>query len=170
MRVEPQAIPLLCGLAALVVTDLHARRLPNWIVLPLWACGIGLHAWAGGAGSAVGSAIESVAAAAPLGLAFSAGLCGGGDVKLLGAIAAWLGCLTALWVLAAGLLLSGLYAAVQLASNASLRREVQTHLLVLASGAGMPAPRRSRRQMVPFGAALAVSAALAALWLGISHA
>ena len=82
------------------VTDLRARRIPNWLTFGSAAVALGVHVtldgWAGaqhvGAGWIVGTLLFL-----PL---FLLGGMGGGDVKLLAAFGAWLGAGDVLWLAA----------------------------------------------------------------------
>lgn len=85
--------PLLGLLAYAAITDLRARRIPNWLTLTLAITGV-IQSF--GAGATVGP-LASV-----LGLLigfflpfilFALGALGGGDVKLLAGIGAWMGAL-----------------------------------------------------------------------------
>jgi prepilin peptidase CpaA len=83
--------PTVGVLAIATFTDLRSRRIPNWLVLPFLALGLGvsvwLHGWSGLwqslGGIAVGGLIFLV-------LALMGGM-GMGDVKLCAAIGAWIG-------------------------------------------------------------------------------
>jgi prepilin peptidase CpaA len=91
------AIAIGVGLVA-CVTDLRSRRIPN--ILTFGAAAAGLvyggvtGGWSGLGGAALGWLIGSVAFIVP----FALGGLGGGDVKLLGALGAWLGPAGAIWV------------------------------------------------------------------------
>ena len=83
---------LACGLVAAAALDWRSRIIPNWLngaialgAIPFWiATGVGL--WPGAAlHIAVAAAVFAVFA-----LAFHFALMGGGDVKMLAAIALWL--------------------------------------------------------------------------------
>jgi prepilin peptidase CpaA len=83
---------LACGLVAAAAMDWRSRIIPNWLngaialgAIPFWiASGTGL--WPGVAlHVAVAAAVFGVFA-----IAFHLGMMGGGDVKMLGAIALWL--------------------------------------------------------------------------------
>ena len=82
--------PTLAVLAVATVTDLQSRRIPNWLVLPFLATGIGvsawLHGWAGIGHSLAGVALGGVL----FGVLSLMGGMGGGDVKLCAAIGAWI--------------------------------------------------------------------------------
>lgn len=83
--------PTLAVLAVATFTDLRARRIPNWLVLPFLAAGIGVSAWLSGwhgvAQSLGGFGLGTLI----LGLFFLMGGMGMGDVKLCAAIGAWVG-------------------------------------------------------------------------------
>jgi prepilin peptidase CpaA len=90
----PQALPLLPMLALLVwaaVQDLHSRRIRNWLTLALMCAGLAnsflptaaVSPMQAGLGLAAGFALPFVL--------FALGALGGGDVKLLAGIGAWVG-------------------------------------------------------------------------------
>ncbi|HEX4738851.1 MAG TPA: prepilin peptidase [Allosphingosinicella sp.] len=83
---------LACGLAAAAAFDWRSRTIPNWLnaafalgAIPYWWA-IGLSLWPGVA-IHVGIALIVFAIFA---IAFALGAMGGGDVKMLGALALWL--------------------------------------------------------------------------------
>jgi len=83
--------PLLAALALAAAIDAKQRRIPNWLTFSLLLAGILRAGLTGGAaGLAVSGEGIAVGAAVPLAL-FAIGALGGGDVKLMGAIGAWLG-------------------------------------------------------------------------------
>src|SRR3954462_3762805 len=84
---------LACGLAAGAAFDWLSRTIPNWLnaaiaagAIPFWWAS-GLHLWPDVA-LHVGVALGLFAIFA---LAFQLGMMGGGDVKMLAAVALWLG-------------------------------------------------------------------------------
>lgn len=83
--------PSVIVLAIATVTDLRSRRIPNWLVLPFMAAGIGVsavsHGWHGIAQSLMGLALGAFL----FGVLCWLGGMGMGDVKLIAAIGAWIG-------------------------------------------------------------------------------
>src|SRR3569833_232025 len=83
---------LACGLAVGAVCDWRSRTIPNWLnaaialgAIPFW--------WASGNPFWPGVAVHvgvAFAVFALFALAFQLGMMGGGDVKLVGALALWL--------------------------------------------------------------------------------
>lgn len=98
----PQIIQwLLVGsLVALCVVDSRTYRLPNRFTLPLWLLGIVWHAISPQGLGLVWSLRGAMIAVMPMLWFVLRGRMGAGDLKLMGAIGAWLGGWTALHVLA----------------------------------------------------------------------
>ncbi|HTX74945.1 MAG TPA: A24 family peptidase [Terracidiphilus sp.] len=83
--------PTVAVLIVATITDLRSRRIPNWLVLPFLAVGLGvsawMHGWQGLGKSAEGMALGLVV----FGVLHLMGGMGAGDVKLCAAIGAWVG-------------------------------------------------------------------------------
>jgi len=83
--------PTCVVLAIATFTDLRSRRIPNWLVFPFMAMGLGmsvwLHGWQGFLQSLAGFGLGAVI----FGVFFVMGGMGMGDVKLCAAIGAWVG-------------------------------------------------------------------------------
>lgn len=84
-------VSILIFTSAAAVSDLRSRRIPNWMTMPVLLLGFvyqgTFHGWAGILDGLQGIGIG----AGPLLLMWLIGSGGGGDVKLMGALNAWLG-------------------------------------------------------------------------------
>ncbi|QDT12343.1 A24 family peptidase [Planctomycetes bacterium K23_9] len=81
-----------------LVTDLKNRRIPNWLTVSSAIAGLAWHAWSGGL-AGVGTSLGGFATGfGLLLLLWAIGGGGGGDVKLMGAVGAWLGAFPTLLV------------------------------------------------------------------------
>ena len=134
---------LACGLVAAAVFDWRSRTIPNWLnaafalgAIPFWWA-TGLPLWPGVA-LHVGVAFAVLAVFAML---FQLGMMGGGDVKMLAAIALWLPPL----------------AMLQLLVIMSLAGGLLTLAMVIAHKLRKPAGRLE----IPYGIAIA----FAGMWL-----
>ena len=78
--------------------DLKTRRIPQVLTLGGALAGFAFHCTVGGPGAGFGSAVGWVVGIAIFFVPFALGGLGAGDVKLLGAIGAWLGPMNAVWV------------------------------------------------------------------------
>ena len=78
--------------------DLRTRRIPQALTLGGALCGLAFHLLSGGWNAGVGSVTGWAVGIAIFFVPFALGGLGAGDVKLLGAIGAWLGPMSALWV------------------------------------------------------------------------
>lgn len=153
------------GLTAAAASDLLRRRVPNALNVAILVAGLGARAALGGL-SGVGAGL----AGAALGLVllivpFQARWIGGGDVKLLAAIGAWLGPMGVVWTALFGLAGGGLVAAaIALSGGRQLVAEVAGNVKASLYTLEAPhAPRRQRRYLVPLALPLAI-AALGVLW------
>ncbi len=91
-------LPMLGLLVAAAVIDVRARRIPNWLTLTLILSGIGRSLLIHGPVTPGRSMLGLLMGFGPAFLLFAMGALGGGDVKLLAGIGAWLGPAAALWV------------------------------------------------------------------------
>lgn len=89
---------------AAVAFDLPTRRIPNVLTFGAALVGIAAHTYVGGPNAGVTSIAGWLVGVALFLPVFALGGMGAGDVKLLGALGAWLGPVTVMWV--------GLYAGI----------------------------------------------------------
>ena len=78
--------------------DLRTRRIPQALTLGGALAGLAFHVVSGGWNAGLGSTMGWAVGIAIFFVPFALGGLGAGDVKLLGAIGAWLGPMNALWV------------------------------------------------------------------------
>jgi prepilin peptidase CpaA len=101
-------VSVVCFTAAIVVTDIRYWRMPNWMTVPAFAAGVLFHAilgWVDGGGWGTLEHLRVSLSGFALGFGFMfvawlMGAGGGGDVKFLGAIGAWLGFIPTFFVIA----------------------------------------------------------------------
>lgn len=78
-------------MATAAATDLHSRRIPNWLTVPMALAGVAFHVLAP-TGIGLGASLLGLAVGFSLLLVpYVIGGGGAGDVKLLAALGAWLG-------------------------------------------------------------------------------
>jgi prepilin peptidase CpaA len=95
-------LPLVAMLVIAAAIDLRQRRIPNWVTLPLLLAGLA-QSWMPGATVIPSASCLGLLAGGVISLPmFVLGVRGGGDVKLLAAVGAWLGPKGALLVYLAG--------------------------------------------------------------------
>lgn len=129
---ELPLIPILLSalvllLIAAAVEDVRTREIANWkngaiaLLAPVWWAASGLSLWPG-------VALQLAVAVAVFGLfvgAFWLGQMGGGDVKLIGALALWLPPLPLMWMLVVMSLLGGALTLLMLGGKL-LRKQRET--------------------------------------------
>ena len=154
--------PLAVTLLIAVIWDVRERRIPNAVCGAIAVSGIGVQYWDAGSLAAIAALAVGVGTIAALMVFWRSGGIGGGDVKLAGAVAVWVGpgSLLTYWLAAA--LAGGLVAAICfLASRRAVRREIRDNLTLAALHQMMPdvAPTAAvGRVSVPYGVAIALGA------------
>ncbi len=152
--------------AVAAVQDLRTRSIPNWLTVPSFLLALAFHTigngWAGLGNSLAGFAVG-------FGILFVLWLIGGGgggDVKLMGALGAWVGLKPILVVFFASAFLAvigGLIAAtISIASRGSLRRS--------GLGTDETSEQRAKRRLLPFAVPVAISTWLLLGWQILLHA
>jgi len=173
----PIALVLVAALIA-AVTDVWKFKVYNLLTFPLLASGLLYHAIHGGTPGLVGSIIGALAGFALMILLYTMGGMGAGDVKFVTALGAWLGLPLTLFVLMAGCIAAGVYAAILLVTAASLRETLLNMQILwlrlaclgrhLGSEDRVEAEvKRSdrRRRLIPFSAMIALGLVATVLWL-----
>src|SRR5262245_61900353 len=100
---------LIIGVAA-CITDLHSRRIPNWLTFGAAAAAFAFHFADGGQAGAQQAAMGWVTGLFLFMPLFLLGGMGAGDVKLLAALGAWLGPDGAFWLAIYGSMAGGVLA------------------------------------------------------------
>jgi len=100
--------------------DIKTHRIPNWLSLSGVLLGLAHHAWQGG-GPGLLYALAGVSVAGLALLPYAVRGLGAGDVKLLGAVGAWMGPQFLLWAMLGTILSGGLLALGWLAVGGARR-------------------------------------------------
>ena len=175
-------IVVLGACAVGTVTDITRHRLPNWLTLSLWACGLVYSGVAGGFLGLGEALLASVLLAIPYVILFLCAGGGAGDAKMLAGIGAWLGLAHGALALVTIALVGGAAGLVVSFARSEGRKTLgslayaTSGLLGLACGhlkpgeclALMPPSGGSRR--IPYGAAILLGAASAFVGAQLWHA
>ncbi len=165
----PYLGPVTVLLVAAAIWDIRHRRIPNALSLVVALTGIGAQALVKGGGAVLAGTCAGVALIALLWQPWLKGRIGGGDVKVAGAAATWMGIEHLPMYLLVTAAVGGLVAAIcYLLSTRSVRHEMQNNLTTAATTMAVPdAPIRggAGRVSVPYGVAVATGA-LVVLWMG----
>jgi prepilin peptidase CpaA len=182
LPVFPTAI---AAVAAIVigVWDLRSFRIPNFLTLPLLLTGLLYHGWLAGGGGVAASALGALIGGSILIVPYLMGGIGGGDVKLLAAMGAWLQSRLLLLAFGVGGLLICTVALVRLCRRRSLQRSTilslqiaKSQLLSLGRSLALDdrvedVVRRDDRheRLIPFGVCFAIALCLLVGWRLIQH-
>ncbi len=162
LRVPILVVFLATSLAA--VSDIRRFKVANALTISLLVSGLAYHAattgWPGLARSTAGAAFGFFVLILP----YTLGGMGGGDVKLLTGIGAWLGLPLTYEVLIASALAGGVYALLLAIATDRLRETIADVQKLLARGASraeVPVQQvlndtQRRRRLVPFAAMVAL--------------
>jgi prepilin peptidase CpaA len=171
MNMSPRAlldhVPLLCMLFWAAASDVRHRRIPNWLTFGLILSGVARAAVFGGFSSALGGLFAG--ASVPFVL-YVLGALGGGDVKLLAGIGAWLGPTQALAVLVVqcviGLAVAMIQAMGQGRTMALLRNSAVLAADMAQNGLGSPAGKSfsSIDRPLPYAVPVALATLVVVAW------
>lgn len=103
---------------ACLVMDLRARRIPNWLTVPAFALGLLAHTVNGGLAGLAFSFLGFLTGFGILFVLWLIGGGGGGDVKMMGALGAWLGSWLTLMVFIASAMVTLVMVGALIAYNA----------------------------------------------------
>jgi prepilin peptidase CpaA len=169
MELEPlniwAAIAVLAFVSAAVVTDLKWLRIPNWLTVPAFLIAIVFYGltdgWSGlffsFGGFATGFGI--------LFLLWVIGGGGGGDVKLMGAVGAWVGALPVLAIFIGSAIFAVMCTIVMMATNRVNGQRVLQTQPSNAEAAPTHARNNPLKQHVPYAVPVAMATACVVLAL-----
>ena len=178
---QPFFLPVgvvLCAALTATVTDLRLFKIPNVLTLPLLLTGLLYHWMVAGVDGLSNSVLGGLFGFGILFIFYLLGGIGGGDVKLMAGVGAWLGMPFVVLVLVVASVAAGIYAAVLIVVNGRVR-ETWINLKALGlrlatvgrcRGADEPvetvSARPDRRQrLVPFAAMVAIGVATPLVWV-----
>ncbi len=178
---DPLSLFYVAAVAAFVtaaaISDLRTRRLPNWLTVPAFAAGVLMHTVVNGV-SGLGFALLGFATGFGILLVlWLIGGGGGGDVKLMGALGAWLGVSLTLGVFIVSSVVAAVATAALLLAGMLSRGYGSVHRRYRASGsagrskskdpAGQDARRLRPKQrgLVPYAVPVALGT-----WLVLAFA
>lgn len=159
-----------CWCMGVMASDLFSRRIPNWLTYPSILLGV-LAGYVTRGPEGLWDAMGGVLVATPFALLFYARMFGGGDVKFVAAIGAWLGLFTTLNVALTAVLLGAAMGAITLIWQGRLLEALRSESRGLAatmskreagSTTGNVSTIQSADQF-PFGIPLGLSALF---WMG----
>ncbi|MFS8978722.1 prepilin peptidase [Cupriavidus necator] len=146
--IGPAVIAIVLTAAA---TDLHRRRIPNWLTFGAWLLALpvqmAMHGAAGGASAWALGWLAGLGVFLPLYLLRGMAA---GDVKLMAAVGAWLGAAMALQIALAAFVLGGVWALVLVVKSRRHAQLVRNIGGILRTGAGGPSVGS-----MPYGVAIA---------------
>ncbi|PYO44277.1 MAG: prepilin peptidase [Deltaproteobacteria bacterium] len=162
------SIIALAFVAVCVATDVRTRRVPNLVSVSGMLAGMVLNSGYFGAAGLFSSLAGALVMVALLLGPFALGGVGGGDVKMMAAVGAFLGPRLALVALGSGMVLGGAVTAVQLTGRGRLREKLAAtgRMLAAAMAARSLAPLRisagdGRAVALPYTLPLALGTAAA---------
>lgn len=167
MSVPSPAWPVLLALGAallsVAVVDLRRRRIPNELAMAIAATGLVHAGLVGGGWGVLGAAGGLAVGLAGLYYQWTRAWVGGGDVKLMAAVGAWVGVWGALEVILIATVLGGVLAILALIwASRRQRREVGYNLFQALVSGEIPTITQSAvpaARSVPFGVSIAATAA-----------
>lgn len=169
---ETFPVPVIVVLVAVgiaTVTDVRTFKIHNVLTLPLLASGLAYHGYVGGTDGLTNSLLGALFGFGALLFLYLAGGMGGGDIKLMAGVGAWLGVPLTFAVFLAASFAAGIYAVVLILVHGRLRETwVNLQLLgyrIWAVGRQIGGEDRieaqvkradRRGRLIPFGAMMGV--------------
>lgn len=162
MELEPlhlwAAVAVIVFSAAAVVTDLRSLRIPNWLTVPSFAIAVLFHVCVGGWTGLQLSLLGFATGFGILFLLWVIGGGGGGDVKLMGAIGAWVGALPVLAIFIGSAVFAVACTIVMMAMNkVNGQQLIQAQAANNADSAPIRAKNNPLKQHVPYAVPVAMA-------------
>jgi prepilin peptidase CpaA len=178
----PVVVVVLATFTAAVM-DLWKLRVYNALTLPLLASGLIFHGVAGGTAGLVASVLGALFGFGVLIALYLVGGMGGGDVKLMAGVGAWLCMPLTFWVFIASSLAAGIYALLLMVFYRQGRESWVNFQIIwyrLAAvgrhlgaedGVESSVSRLDRRRVVPFASMIALGLAglIVGAWVALGH-
>lgn len=153
------------GLLLASILDFRVRRIPNWLTVSLFTSGVCAHGLREGVLLAGWGVLGAWVGGSLLLIPFMRGWLGGGDVKLMAAVGAWVGPRWVLEVALASAVAGGLVALVYLwRAPQSARRVMVRNLALSAITMTIVAGEQRPRQLSPPYAPAIAAGAVWTLW------
>lgn len=124
---------LVLGLLVAAITDVRSGRIPNSVTFPLVISGLVFHTWADGWQGLLFSLLGCLVGLGCLIWFYARGGMGAGDVKLLGAIGAYLGPTQVVYAFAVAAILGGAYSLALLFAQGGGQHVQERMLLFLTN-------------------------------------
>ena len=140
----PIAVTAVAFIGVCIAADVRTRRIPNLLTGPALVAGAAMNSMYGGYQGLTNSALGLLAPVAILFVPFALGGIGGGDVKMMGALGAFVGPRLALSGLALGMILGGAIMIVHLCRIGRLGEKLgrTMAMFTMAARTGSIAPLR----------------------------
>lgn len=152
---DASTIILLSAVSAFMVLalvwDVRTRRLPNWLTVPGLALGILYHVVTGGWQGLLLSAAGFATGFGILLVLWLMGGTGAGDVKLMGALGAWLGAMLTVYVFVASSVIVGVVGIATMFVQTLRRGFGHVHRRYLQPAQATTAVRRAKRRKTEAG-------------------
>jgi prepilin peptidase CpaA len=166
---QPYLALLIVLLLPAMLIDIRRHRIPNWLTLPAWVIGIGLHAILGGWDGFLEGGAGWLLMFGLMFPFFILGWMGAGDVKLMAGVGAIVGWGLALQV-AAGIVLTGMLISLLILARKRLLVGAMTrfwHMFGISAAARSPiwveTPEAEQQLVLPYGVPIAVGTFLSLL-------
>lgn len=156
---------ILCAILAIAAAiDVRTHKIPNWLTYPTIVLGLSFALYNGGSALLANHVIGLLAAGLPFLALFLGGSLGGGDVKLMAGVGAFVGFPLALNALLSSVMVGGLFALLiliwqgRIFGLAHYSWQTLWHKVGLLASAPEPLP--PHKDKFPFGIAIAIGTAM----------